>query len=81
MVSIGKGWTAYDHDTGDTTLRLIDLITYSMDDCEYYASRIFDVRSVICAFSVSGQSIHDGDSGELLKSTRRFGKTEFENIF
>lgn len=65
MISIGKGWTALDKDTGDKTLRLADLITFSMDECGYHARRVFDVRSVICAFSVSGQSVHNGDSGKI----------------
>lgn len=67
--SIGKGWTAADEDTGDETLRLADLITFSNEECVYHAWRVFDVRSVICAFSVSGQAIHNGDSG---KSTVTF---------
>lgn len=65
-ITIGRGWTSFENYTGDRFLRVADLITFSMHDCEQYATYIFDVKSVICAYSTKGQSVYSGDSGKAL---------------
>lgn len=64
VITVGRGWTSFKNYTGDRYLRFADLITFSLHDCEQYATYVFDVKSVICAYSTKGQSVYSGDSGK-----------------